>query len=38
MMSDQIEAAIREADCDTVPFITGVSVGHEQQEVPREEP
>jgi hypothetical protein len=38
MMSDQIQAAIRKADCDIVPFITGVSVGHEQQEVPREEP
>lgn len=36
-MSDQIQATIREADCNIMLFIAGVSVGHEQQEVPGEE-
>lgn len=36
-MSDQIQATIREADCNIMLFIAGVSVGHKQQEVPGEE-
>lgn len=37
VMSDQIQATIREADCNIMLFIAGVSVGHKQQEVPGEE-